>query len=199
LRTQRVELSFEMTEMRYELVFDGRLRPGVSLQRARDAIQARFKLSGPQLERLFKGAPVTVKRNLDAASADRYQRAFLDAGAIVDRHALDAGAEPMSAGATRSPSASEEPHRRLCANVPENETLELLPPGAPVAEEPTVTAPTAPDTSRLSLALPEKSGLEDCAPRPSPPPTLDLSPYQLVPLERERADADDSSDNTEAR
>jgi hypothetical protein len=189
-----------MTQMRYELVFDGRLRPGVSLQQARDAIQARFKLSGPQLERLFRGVPVTVKRNLDAATADRYQRAFLDAGVIVERRALDTGAKPapVSSGTSHLPNVREEPHARPYASAPETGTLELLPPGEPVGEAPASVTPTAPDISRLTLALPEESGLEDCAPRPSAPPKLDLSRYQLLPLERDRVDADAASDTTEA-
>ena len=76
-----------MTETRFYLVFDGELQPGVSPEQAREAIQARFKLSSQQLERLFGSGPVTVKRDLDASSVERYQRAFLDAGAIVERRA----------------------------------------------------------------------------------------------------------------
>ena len=101
-----------MTEKRYHLVFNGRLQPGVSPQQARDAIQARFKLSSRQLDRLFSSGPVTVKRDLDTSSAERYQRAFRDAGAIVERRVISGDSESSSPGTI--PDAGAYPEATDC-------------------------------------------------------------------------------------
>jgi hypothetical protein len=187
-----------MSETRYSLVFDGRLQAGTSLRQARDAIQDRFKLSSRQLERLFSGGSVTVKRDLDAASADRYQRAFLDAGAIVERRALDQKTKPAPLRATTShDDARDEPGVDSGTQAQDTNALELLPPGATVSEERAGTVPPPPDTSRLSLALPEDSGLHDCTPQSSAPPKLDLSRYRLLPLDADSTDSKESDVHAE--
>ena len=200
-----------MTETHYQLVFYGRLLPGASAEQARKAVKERFKLDSAQVERLFSGNPTTVKRDLDQASAERYQQAFAEAGVLVEiEPALaeavserwrastpQAGSEgesaseppPESAVDGVPPSSSAEPRSpesNVAAGpafgVEKPEPLQLLPPGALIGEQsPAPAAP--PDTSHLQLAPSEASSLEDCA-QPTPtPPRLDLGALELAPID----------------
>ncbi len=146
-----------MTETRYQLIFSGRLRPEVHPEQARQAVKERFKLKDALLDRLFSGQRVTVKRNLDSANAERYQRAFATAGVQVEL-------EPTPTTAER-------------------QVMKLLPPGSPIGEQPAFPETPPPDTSHLRLAPSEATSLEDCAPPPAVPPPLDLSALELVPLD----------------
>ncbi|MCF7978204.1 MAG: hypothetical protein K9L82_09320 [Chromatiaceae bacterium] len=73
-----------MTETRYQLIFSGRLQAGVLPEQAQQAVKERFRLSSTQLDHLFSGQRITVKRGIDQANAERYQRAFAAAGALID-------------------------------------------------------------------------------------------------------------------
>ncbi|MEA3640556.1 MAG: hypothetical protein VBE63_11510 [Lamprobacter sp.] len=159
-----------MIERRYKLIFSGRLRGGITPGQAKQAIKERFRLSHTQLDQLFSGQPITVKRSLDQANAERYQRAFAAAGALVD-------IEPTSSGEDQDVHAGAE-----------NQAMQLLPAGTLIDEQ--VPPPQAPpDTSHLQLAPSEATSLEDCAPPPPVPPKLDLSALELAPIEPPQQEA----------
>lgn len=183
-----------MSDPLYQLVFDGRLRPGITPDDARASIGTRFRLNERQVERLFSGRPVTVKRKLDASDAQRYQRAFLEAGAIVEVRPLESATtqdEGRDTATSGSPQDADLGQQIAGAGV---ETMfQLLPVGATIDGQTTSDPPVAPDTSRLSLAPREASSLEDCAPTPAAPPTLDLSRYELLPPDSETPENGDSN------
>jgi hypothetical protein len=71
--------------MDHSIVFSGRLRPGISIEEARANVARLFKLEpGPQLDRLFSGKPVTLKKGLSEEQARKYADALLKAGAICE-------------------------------------------------------------------------------------------------------------------
>ncbi|WP_462320468.1 hypothetical protein [Halochromatium sp.] len=197
-----------MTETRYQLIFSGCLQSGVQLEQGRQAVKERFKLSNAQLDRLFSGRPVTVKRSLDRANAERYQRAFVAAGALVevapaappeaDSLKLDdtASIESAPASQTPAPRANDAINASTLADPSDQETrtdatskredanaTQLLPPGSPIGEQPTTPDAPPPDISHLQLAPSETTSLEDCAPSPETPPPLDLSTLELLSLD----------------
>ena len=197
-----------MTETRYQLVFSGRLQPGARPEQTRQAVKERFRLSDAQLDRLFSGQRVTVKRNLDSTSAERYQRAFLATGALLEREPAATTTEPaFSAEPTARlgtapvskpppPGADDGIAHRAKAGSPdqktaieptagdgESEAMQLLPPGSPLGEQPGMPEAPPPDTSHLRLASSKATSLEDCAPPPPVAPPLDLGTLELVPLE----------------
>ncbi|NEX15313.1 MAG: hypothetical protein C1943_01425 [Halochromatium sp.] len=156
-----------MTETRYQLIFSGRLQPGTSVEQVRQAVKERFRLNDAQLQWIFSGDAVTVKRDLDQASAERYQRAFVAAGALVE----------LAPAVAPSPAPSP-----VDADAEAIESMQVLPAGTPIDEQ-MPTPEALPDTSHLQLAPPEATSLEDCAPPPPAPPQLDLSRLALAPVE----------------
>lgn len=189
-----------MSDDRFELVFSGQLITGMSALQARQSLQARFKLSDDQIEQLFAGAAVTVKRNLDQAAAERYRQAFLEAGAVVaiqpysaptasrvqPETARTALQTPLQPNDSRVPSEHADSSGEGSSGP--NSRLHLLPPGTPVGEAADTAGQAPPDTSRLSLAPSEDMTLADCAPPAPEPPALDLDRYALAPLETDAED-----------
>jgi uncharacterized membrane protein YhaH (DUF805 family) len=71
----------------FKIVFEGQLRTGVDLETARLNLAQLFKSDVSDMDRLFTGKPVTVKRGLNREDAQRYLKALNDAG-------VDANIEP---------------------------------------------------------------------------------------------------------
>jgi hypothetical protein len=187
-----------MSDDHFQLVFAGRLADGVSPAQARQSLQSRFKLSDGQLERLFEGTAVTVKRNLTESAAERYRQAFLEAGAIVEIEPLTgpserqarpaSGGEPAPDEAAPQSPAGPRDERRPSGGEPRAlgetaATLQVLPAGAPVGEQLSDDEPVRPDISHLSLAPAEGMSLADCAPSAPDTPDLDLERYELLPID----------------
>lgn len=171
-----------MAETRYQLVFAGRLAPKRPREQVEQALQRRFRLSDAQVARLFVQQPVIVKRDVDARTAERYRQAFASAGAVVELRPL---APPTATDDAAAPPT--QPITKPTTGIDAGGELQVLPPGAAVAEEtPAATGPP-PDVSHLSLAPGEDMSLADCAPQQPPPPNLDPDRYSLEPL------ADDDS------
>lgn len=190
-----------MSEPRFQLIFAGQLLAGTQREQAFQALQERFKLSNAQLERLFSGGPIRVKRDLSRDQAERYRRAFHAAGALVELHPMNA--EPGSTSDTAvaatdnklrqvdaldaAPSAPSAP----AAGQPDDrdpDALRLLPPGAPIGEQRQPPERPPPETDHLQLAPSEATSLEDCAPPTPSPPPLDLSNLSLAPLDEGAAE-----------
>ena len=72
-----------MAEQEFELVFDGEILPGVEAPAVKKRLAALFKIDVAKTARLFSGAAHTVKKSVDAATAERYRQAFEKAGAVL--------------------------------------------------------------------------------------------------------------------
>jgi hypothetical protein len=169
-----------MAESRFDIQFAGELVQGADPLVVRECLRDLFKLSPDGLERLFSGRAMVVKRDLDAATAERYRHAFRDAGAVL---------RLTPSTAALNPPAPAQPDPRDRGSPPPVDAtgaeagLTLAPPGADVGE---ATAPFAPrhiDTSHLSLVPGSDWTLEDCAPPPVPTPIPDISYLTLAPVE----------------
>ncbi|MFC1649948.1 hypothetical protein ACFL2X_00110 [Candidatus Latescibacterota bacterium] len=91
-----------MEETSYNLIFRGVIADGHDAETVRKNIAELFKVSEEKVERLFSGRPVTVKKNVDKATALKYQSAFKKAGALCS-------VEPFSVAADKKSSAEEKP------------------------------------------------------------------------------------------
>lgn len=150
---------------RYRLVFRGEVLEGQhpAVVRKRLAEAGRFDVA--QLDKLFSGNPVVLKREADGATAARWQSLFRSAGArlrVLPVEAASAVADP--AGDTAIDSANAASPATATETTPD---WELLPAGSDLlrAEERDVPTPVQVDTGGLSLAPP---GPVVTAQRPAP-------------------------------
>jgi len=143
-----------MAADRYQVIFSGRMLPGKDPTQVRQRVGQMFRIAGPQLERLFSGAPVVIKKDIDLDTATRFRDAFEGAGALVELKKL--GAEPDTA-AMRVPTA---------ATRGESEREPIPPPPA--------------NPQGLELAPARTGSLIDCASREQPTPIPDISGIHLA-------------------
>ncbi|MCV4284364.1 DUF805 domain-containing protein [Pseudomonas capsici] len=69
-----------MADTHFKIMFEGQLRNGVELETAKLNLAQLFKSETSAVERLFNGNPVSLKRGLTQADAQRYIQALNDAG-----------------------------------------------------------------------------------------------------------------------
>lgn len=72
----------KMDRIRYRIVFNGDLCPGVDLTEAKRLLGDAFHLEPERVERLFSGKPVTVRKDVDLETAEKYQARFRRSGAM---------------------------------------------------------------------------------------------------------------------
>lgn len=70
-----------MQQERFKIVFTGQLMPEATLADTKDKLANLFKTDPQKIEDLFTGQVNTLKRNLDAAEADKYLAVLHKAGA----------------------------------------------------------------------------------------------------------------------
>lgn len=163
---------------RYDLVFRGDILLDQSLDQVKQRLQKLFKTDAKQVERLFSGRPVVLKRGLEAGAAQKYLRILEQAGARA-RLVLSAAAaaEPKQPGAAAQSGVSgqgmsDQPSSRpqtTQASYPSSPGLSLAPaqelllkPGERPSQPPVVV-----NIDGLSLR-PVGGDLLDPAERPSP-------------------------------
>ena len=67
----------------YQIVFRGRIVPGVDEQTARATLARLFKTDIASIERLFNGQRQILKKGLAREQADKYRAALRGAGLMV--------------------------------------------------------------------------------------------------------------------
>jgi uncharacterized membrane protein YhaH (DUF805 family) len=148
------------TEIRYRIVFDGMLAPGL----ARDAVEANlaqlFQCDAAKLAPLFSGQRVTMKRNLPKAQADAYLARVKEAGALaqmemeMELEPPPVPAKPKLALVEDEPAAQEQARGQQAAPGHRPETAQAASGLAQAAVEP----PQKPIAAIISPAriLPER-------------------------------------------
>lgn len=118
-----------MSDRRYRIVFSGGVLPGHEEAAVRAALGERFKLSAAQVERLFTGRTMVLKKDLDGREATRFEAALQAIGAA-------ARAEPM--GDAEPPAATV-----TAPDTPEQSTPDQSAPSRSAAD-PSAPAQAAP-------------------------------------------------------
>jgi len=72
-----------MNDVRYQIAFTGKLRPGFGIEQVKARLQKHLKLSSTVVESLFAKDRVVIKKNLSADAAKQYEQRFYTYGAIV--------------------------------------------------------------------------------------------------------------------
>ena len=140
-----------MADERFDLIFRGDIVLGQPLAEVKQRLQQLFKADEAKIEQLFTGRPVALKRQLDAATAKKYQQVLYKAGAQVD---------VVSSKAQKASSETSSPTKGLS----------LAPVGGLLLKpsERTALTPITVDTSSLSLR-PAEGDLLDRSERPTEP------------------------------
>jgi hypothetical protein len=66
----------------YQVIFEGKLTGERSLEEVKSNLAALFKMKPEQVDALFSGKAVVIKRDIDQGTALKYQAAFKKAGAV---------------------------------------------------------------------------------------------------------------------
>ena len=164
-----------MSDARFDISFDGTLKPEADPDATREQLRALFKLDPHGVERLFGGKPVLIKRGVDSATAARYKRAFDEIGAVLTVTLLPA--VPTAGTRTTDPPGATADDGRALRLAPMDGFLEA-PPEVKMTEL---------DISHLSLVPGPEWTLADCEPDPPEVDPPDTSHLTLVDMD-ERPD-----------
>lgn len=67
---------------RYSLVFKGEIAPGQDPDQVRERVRNLLKVTPEQLDRIFSGRKISIKKGLDSGNAGGYHQAFEATGAV---------------------------------------------------------------------------------------------------------------------
>ncbi|QIK37324.1 hypothetical protein GWK36_04195 [Caldichromatium japonicum] len=185
-----------MSEPRFDILFDGALLPEADPMQVRTRLGAAFKLDAAGVERLFCGKAVIVKRDADAATAERYRQVFAEAGAVVRLRALGGEASPQPPAADTAEAARMQPGQANPSATPPRPEVPDFSTSADfdqLEEPPPVKAPAL-DLSHLSLVSGTDWDLSDCTPPPPTTPVPDTSHLRLADSEPSPPEDDPTSD-----
>ena len=183
----------------FDIFFAGKLAPNANLQETREAVGRLFKVEGQALDKLFSGTPVKIKTGVDVETANRFRKAFRDAGALID---IKPQGQPPAAPETNTAAASspgpaettEDTGMTLlpprtgsledCASavaareIPDISWMRLDLPGIDLDETPPPAAADI-ETGQLSMSAPNSGSLADCAPDIPAQPIPDISQLSM--------------------
>ena len=150
---------------RFTLIYRGEVNEGQHAAVVRKRLQALLKLDDGRMDRLFSGQPIALKKDVDHATAARFQAAFKKAGAVLrvsrveqaaERQAEDAAAPQTSDALSVLPAGSDvlSPAERSPEVHADVQTDHIKLQGAVFAtpEEPVEAG--GPDVDHISLAEP---------------------------------------------
>lgn len=69
-------------ENRYTIMFEGEILSGADRDTVKRNLSQLLKADSEQMEKMFSGNPVVIKRNVDAVTTEKYRAAFEKAGAL---------------------------------------------------------------------------------------------------------------------
>ena len=171
----------------YTITFAGRTTGEYELAQVKHSLAALFKMNATQVEALFSGKPVVIKRHIDKTTAQKYYAAFKKAGAVcvISSDNTSAAKQTAQPAAQSAPVAttSAPPGRRYGRDVvdlplPDDVSdYSLAQAGETLPHLPAAAAASVPDTSGLQLA----DEAEDLAPkREIAEPNIDIRGIGLV-------------------
>jgi len=185
-----------MNQARYDVIFSGAIADGLDIAVVKGRVAKLFKTDASQVERLFSGNTVVIKRQTDEQTARKYHAAMRQAGALCrvrPSASADKGrelpqratAKPRSAGPAGGGMSIAAPGSTLVEHphVPEREfdlsAYSMAAVGADVLDH--IEDPEAPeiDLSGYDLDPPGVELVESL--EASPPPALDTSEFSVAP------------------
>ena len=161
----------------YQLVFSGELVKGQHRGVVKRRLRESLNLSKAQVEKLFSGKPVVVKRDVDEATAEKYQEIFKKAGGLLQIAAMEEAAE--SAQSASEPEAlAAEPD-----DAPDETATESADASAAELEDTATQAPVEPPTSSA-----DNPSVETVETVETPSPTTESAPPATEPDDTQAPD-----------
>lgn len=172
-----------MSEELYEVAFYGEIVEGAELDQVKAKVAAMFKADAAKLAQLFSGKRVVIKKNIDQATANKYQAALQKAGAQCEVKSLTEAAVAPPAESAAAPAAAP-------AATPAPAPAQTAAPAASSSRA-NSNAPAAPKTDPLGISaneisdlgasiLPPGSNMQD-GENTATAPEVDLSGLDLAP------------------
>ncbi len=81
-----------MNDQLFEVAFSGRINTGADIDDVKARVGKMFNADGAKLAQLFSGKRIVIKKNIDQATASKYQIALNRAGAECEVNPVDAAA-----------------------------------------------------------------------------------------------------------
>ncbi len=156
-----------MSDERFDLVFDGRLATGFSQAQVRQNMAELFSLGDTQLEALFSGRVVVLKRGLDKGLAIRFRNRLAQVGALglIRPAATEAAEQPAPAAPVVAPKPVPKPAAvRPAAAQP-------APKPAPSPKQPTAAVVPEARATAAARAAPAAPAVQAKAPAPAQAPS----------------------------
>jgi len=171
-----------MVGAKFDILFAGELLRDADPEAVRRQLQQRFTLSDEAVDKLFSGRTVTIKRDVDTATATRYREIFREAKALVQIRPVEAKAQSTPVSPTESVTGS--PVRGQAEGSTESEPKGLHLVGGtkepkPLEQPGTGDRPEI-DTSHLRMISGQDWSLEDCQPPPASTEVPDTSHLKLI-------------------
>ena len=161
----------------FEVVFHGQVRPGIDPAQARARIGQLFQVDANQLDVLFSGRRIVIKKGLDEAAAQKYLQAIERAGALCVVQPEGTGQAAPSAAAPARQAAAPAPTPAPVAAQPEAAASADRAP-APRDEFMAAFADVdAPNLPVAELGADMQDSYRDYAPL-----EIDLSAFSLAPV-----------------
>ena len=181
-----------MDNVLYDIFFRGGVMPGESIDTVKGNLSKLFKANATQIDALFSGRAIVIKKSLSKDAALQYQSAMEKAGAkVILREKANsqdsptssptASAAPNSAIAQKpvapQPPPVQAPIEAVAASTPGDDSWDLAPAGSDVLTESERTpfVPAEVDTSAIKLASAFAEPEIDNTPPPPPPNTDHIS------------------------
>lgn len=172
-----------MTDELFNLVFSGELVKGAQEDAVKANLAGMFKLSQAQIEKMFSGHTITLKKNIDADTGRKLRAKFKQAGVIcrlepfsataVAAQNKQAPAANAQAGSPIVPPAKPEP-AGFAANKPGSaETAK--------AQNDPAASPQNISQSGLTIA-PAGADVLEGYPSPEPPPPPNVDALTMAPI-----------------
>ena len=169
-----------MSDQLFEVAFSGQISDGANLDDVKVRVGKMFKADDAKLAQLFSGKRIVIKKNIDQATATKYESALKSAGAECEVNPMG-GAAPAATAATTTPVAA--PAESNTVTTPPSAQYETAYDGE--VEPPPQTDPlgiTGDQIEDLAVSVaPIGSELQDAHAEPEEP-QIDITGLDVAPV-----------------
>jgi hypothetical protein len=181
-----------MSDQLFEVAFTGQISEGANLDEVKARVGKMFNADDAKLAQLFSGKRIVIKKNIDQATAAKYQTALKSAGAECEVSSIG-GAEP--AAQVTAAASSAAPAESVAAGAPSSTDYETAYDGE--VEPAPKTNPlgiTGDQIENLAASVaPPGSELQDAHVAPEEP-NIDLTGFDIAPAGSELSTAKKEAD-----